>query len=746
MISKSKKRIQLSKKMMVISLLFVLLFQSFVPSTLLSQVGIVEAAGTGTTTDPIQISTVQDLKAMLNGLDKHYVLKNDIDFGTSYYWLPIGTATTPFKGSFNGNGYKIKNLLIDRPMDNQGLFGYTLGAKIENLALENVNIQGINNVGALVGYATSGTEIKNCSTSGSINGSGDNIGGLIGFITSISTATSKITECANYGSVKGVNNVGGVAGYLNNYAELLNCYNRGNISGSKSNVGGITGYIHSSNAKYCYSSGEVTGVSNVGGLVGAGYGGSLNHSFALSSKVTATSSAGSRVIAAKTPGSSLINNYAYEDMVVTVAGAVRSIKLANPVPITDGYNIALSKLKTNATYYESEGWDYNSVWKFVPDGFPVLQNQVPKDVEQVVKVTAVTLDISTESMKVGDTTTLNATISPANATNKAITWSSSNTDIVTISNSGFVTAKAAGTATIIVTAQDGGFTGECNITVVSESTVGKAPINLALNQYASADSVSSSNSAQKALDGDPTTRWTAKTNTTNVNFTIGFPQEIKFEQIQIKEHSNRITNFKLQYFNGSEFEDFYVGTTMGDNFILDMSDFITSGPITTSKINLLVVSTKDPLTGGASIFEFGVYGTKSDAPLPTVDDNLALNMTATASVVSGSYQAKNAVDGNAATRWLATNYSVGAWLEIDFGKMKTFNSVKLQEAHARVSSYEIQYFNGAEWVTCYRGNTIGTDVTAKFDAVEAAKVRLLVTGLIGQNGASIAEIAVYHIQ
>jgi hypothetical protein len=59
----------------------------------------------------------------------------------------------------------------------------------------------------------------------------------------------------------------------------------------------------------------------------------------------------------------------------------------------------------------------------------------------------------------------------------------------------------------------------------------------------------------------------------------------------------------------------------------------------------------------------------------------------------------------------------------------TNNSVKLQEAHARVSSYEIQYFNGTEWVTCYRGNAIGTDVTAKFDAVEAAKVRLLVTGL-----------------
>jgi uncharacterized protein YjdB/endonuclease I len=87
-----------------------------------------------------------------------------------------------------------------------------------------------------------------------------------------------------------------------------------------------------------------------------------------------------------------------------------------------------------------------------------------------VAVTSVTLSPTTLALKVGQTSTLTATISPTNATNKAVTWSSSNTAIATVAN-GVVTAVAAGSATITVTTSDGGHTATCTVTVTNVTTV-----------------------------------------------------------------------------------------------------------------------------------------------------------------------------------------------------------------------------------------------------------------------------------
>ena len=74
-------------------------------------------------------------------------------------------------------------------------------------------------------------------------------------------------------------------------------------------------------------------------------------------------------------------------------------------------------------------------------------------------------------LKVGATTTLTANVLPSNATNKAVTWSSSNTSVATVDQNGKVTAKTAGTATITATAKDGsGKKGTCVVTVTSPST------------------------------------------------------------------------------------------------------------------------------------------------------------------------------------------------------------------------------------------------------------------------------------
>ena len=88
---------------------------------------------------------------------------------------------------------------------------------------------------------------------------------------------------------------------------------------------------------------------------------------------------------------------------------------------------------------------------------------------QTVSVTGVSLNKTSLSMTVGDTQTLTATITPSNATDKSVTWSSSNTSVATVSTSGVVTAKAAGSATITVTTNDGGKKATCTVSVQSFS-------------------------------------------------------------------------------------------------------------------------------------------------------------------------------------------------------------------------------------------------------------------------------------
>lgn len=81
-----------------------------------------------------------------------------------------------------------------------------------------------------------------------------------------------------------------------------------------------------------------------------------------------------------------------------------------------------------------------------------------------VPVTGVSLDKATASIEVGETVTLTATVTPSNADDKSVSWSSSNTSVATVSG-GVVTGVSQGTARITVTTTDGGFTAYCDVTV-----------------------------------------------------------------------------------------------------------------------------------------------------------------------------------------------------------------------------------------------------------------------------------------
>ena len=93
---------------------------------------------------------------------------------------------------------------------------------------------------------------------------------------------------------------------------------------------------------------------------------------------------------------------------------------------------------------------------------------IVKEESDPVAVTGVKLAFTALTQKIGTSFTLVATIEPANATNKTVTWSSSNSTVASVTNMGVVQAKAAGTADITVTTADGGHTATCSFTVTAE--------------------------------------------------------------------------------------------------------------------------------------------------------------------------------------------------------------------------------------------------------------------------------------
>ncbi len=93
---------------------------------------------------------------------------------------------------------------------------------------------------------------------------------------------------------------------------------------------------------------------------------------------------------------------------------------------------------------------------------------------QTIPVTGVLLSPANTSVGVGGATSLNASILPTNASNQNLNWNSSNTAVATVSSSGVVTGVSAGSATITVTTEDGGFT------AVSDLTVTEVAVNYTL--------------------------------------------------------------------------------------------------------------------------------------------------------------------------------------------------------------------------------------------------------------------------
>ena len=273
-------------------------------ASLLAQIETAPSFGDGSLDRPYQISTLDHLFWITENDDKWnstYIQTANIDaFSTSGWdsnsgFSPIGNNSTKFTGSYDGDGYTINGLTIDRESTNYiGLFGYANGATIQDLGVTNVNIKGKHFVGALVGK-NEGSTISNCYSTGSVEGTAKFVGGLMGWVLDTSTVSncyststvkgahwyvgglagqvidnSTVSNCYSTGSVEGTNNhVGGLAGEVINNSTISNCYSTGSVSGTSNYVGGLAGEVEdTSTVSNCYSTGTVTGNNYVGGVAG----------------------------------------------------------------------------------------------------------------------------------------------------------------------------------------------------------------------------------------------------------------------------------------------------------------------------------------------------------------------------------------------------------------------------------------------------------------------------------------------
>ena len=99
----------------------------------------------------------------------------------------------------------------------------------------------------------------------------------------------------------------------------------------------------------------------------------------------------------------------------------------------------------------------------------VIKKLTVTGVKRVINVSSVALDKTTVNLKKGETVKLNATIAPADADNKEVTYTSSNSAVAKVDNTGLVTAIASGEAVITVTTKDGSKTASCKVTVAKET-------------------------------------------------------------------------------------------------------------------------------------------------------------------------------------------------------------------------------------------------------------------------------------
>lgn len=466
--------------------------------------------GSGTLSDPYRIYTAADLQGVYK--KGYYKLMNDVDLTE---WINKNSPTEgwPAIGKngltavyFDGGGHTVSGLWCNTTAEYNGLFSNFPDGYIQNLNVKvakGKEVKGGDCTGIVIGRFANGS-IDHVTASGSINGS-KRSGGVIGVAENLKISSSKFdgtlkseSENAILGGIAGeiksgeltksqaktqVNASGNgiIAGALvgNNNGKINSCYAEGAVSltGENSYASGLVGQNQASAVvENCYSVADASATLYAAGLVAYNYGkisnsytrsnvksvmygagavgyndgakATINGLVAGNPKVDVTDKTGwsIRVLGgfkneAKEPGE---NNYALNSMILSVNGVPKKVT----DNILDGFAKTEAELNSKALY-ESLGWSFNNVWNISEgNGWPTLDMNVyglVSDIEVTPKK---------GTLKVGQSMTLEAIVTPDDATNKSVVWTSSDNKVATVEN-GVVSGVGNGKATITATTTDG---------------------------------------------------------------------------------------------------------------------------------------------------------------------------------------------------------------------------------------------------------------------------------------------------
>lgn len=226
-------------------------------------------------------------------------------------WVPIGSDSTAFSGTFDGGSHTVSGIYISAPSLNyQGLFGYGEDCTIGDINLDNGFICGADQVGGAGGYLNRGS-VSGCMNSCTVIGCGEitpyytnyyvsvHLGGIVGSVND----SGCVSDCRNTGvinsiplytsSVSSMNiYVGGVVGYIQDLSGVMvsDCVNSGSINTDGTNeisisvyAGGVLGYImgYETTVSNCENHGKIVGIGNYHADIG-GVAGYVNNNVSLS--------------------------------------------------------------------------------------------------------------------------------------------------------------------------------------------------------------------------------------------------------------------------------------------------------------------------------------------------------------------------------------------------------------------------------------------------------------------------------
>jgi hypothetical protein len=251
--------------------------------------------GDGDENSPYELDSFEDLLAIEQDFDAYYILTDDIEFPSEREVMnPLGFGIggseyygnfTYFTGTLDGQGYEIRDFVIEGN-GISGLFaGIGSGGVVKNLNIVNIDVSS-GAAGGLAGTFEGGAEgeVRNVSVTGTVGG-GYGVGGLFGDLYS-----GTVADCSSSATVSGTENIGGIVGNMYSGGDettITRTYAEGDVTSviNGNYVGGFVGRMQAGNVSLCFATGNVEsgnaeGGADVGGFVGSLDGGSILRAYA----------------------------------------------------------------------------------------------------------------------------------------------------------------------------------------------------------------------------------------------------------------------------------------------------------------------------------------------------------------------------------------------------------------------------------------------------------------------------------